>query len=253
MLIAVYLGFHTGGTVAGFIEFVLPQLSYWTLILLSPLIIFALVLKAQSCVNDQGIKTLPLKSKQILHPLIISVLVSWLRLFLPIIIGALFSQCILHLESNDYSDNPIFYWQLSFIRNLRLIPYHLPQLDPYYATYGIGTPFWMRTIIIILGLGQCVSWAMLPVMWGFWAANRFGTTKSAFFVSYFSWLIMPVALWFFKDRLFPEDFVRMFVGWTYDLSRIREFYSMIIVGISGIIATPVFYYLALKSWERRDG
>jgi hypothetical protein len=257
MILAVYLGFHTGGTVFSIFDMDLSRSGYWIPIVATPFVIPVLVFKSFRGITDLALHTVPLTTKQIFHPRFAAVLLSWLRLFAPVVIISVLADIFDRQASYFLTDVPFWqFWVFAFKSHLQFQPYHIDSMtllrshDFLILTWA---PVWMKALILILGLCQAISWVTLPIMWGFWIANRFSPKSWAFSTFYFSWLLMPAFLWFTNGRLFPEAFMRMFAGQTYDLSMIKMIYSMSIVGISGVIATLVFYDEALKSFERRDG
>jgi hypothetical protein len=159
---AAYLGFRTAGFRPVGLGQYLFIVIYWAIIVLTPIFIAVFINRAHISMHavDSTLDAAPLKAWDILLPRMMAVVLSWLRLFLPLMVLAF----ALHELTFRGFHVPILS-RIDALAGGFMFDYKYPGgfLED---TPQIGEEF--KDWVIINAILRLAGWVLLAVTWGFW-------------------------------------------------------------------------------------
>ncbi len=185
-LLAIYTGLSLSVRLPGNIQFFAKWISYYALVGLTPFTIAALIFRGHASVGsaDESLKAIPLSPALLIFPRMLAIFVSWLQLFVPLI--------ILYLVSMNLIANPPLYgldYPYTRFAVSLLLEFPLKSI----FTGEMSEPWYRCAIFIALGVLYSSGFVTLPITWGFWWSSRFRTSAMGFLVCYFLYIIIPAA------------------------------------------------------------
>ena len=204
---------------------------------LTPLVIWLAIHKAHVSVGreDVALRGVPLKPDQILNPRMAAVFLTLLQFTAPCLIACFIALGALCRGQSDLMPHP---WLFGAIQHLYL---NYPEIGNLALEPPINLA-WETNVVLILYALQIISWAALPLTWGFWWASNLQHRGAQFILVFASYLVMPGALYLIINRnILKLPLEAPFFFWPVTIT----------VALSGIVLSLVFYILALKAWARR--
>ena len=180
---ALYFGLNTFGFIENYIRYGLAWGSEIFIFLLTPMTIGAWVYRAHASAGsaDESLRALPLRPSEILMPRMKAVLVTWLRIYTPLVLMLIVAGMIPSI--GEYK-NPIgilasfAYSILTDLPNFWLYP------------VSISDSIFVNIFIIALAAIFLGGGVTAPIAWGFWWATRFKYSATGFIFSYFFYYIL---------------------------------------------------------------
>jgi len=190
---------HLGADIFGFysasIDLSIVTYCLWTIVLLTPLLIFIWVYRVHVFRIPSGemILTIPMPPSTIIFARMMAVGLMWLRVFLPLIVIAV------HFYNISSGVFPAFdRWHEVASRFL--------FFDLLSGDFRLNTEF-----VFFFWMLQMLGWILLPMTWGFFVGTVFRGKSFLFYVLHILYFLVLPAFWFgvfmytFGHGMFPQD------------------------------------------------
>lgn len=231
--------------------------TYWMFIICTPLAIpgFIYIVHLKYGGSDPALLTTPVRPYKILLPRVLACLVSWVRLFAPILLLMIISHE--NVYKIDIPDN-LTRLLMTAIHHLTVFPYH----SPLGLTWARVPIMWFTRIfdelnpsqvsfIIFTAFCQVFSWVLLPITWGFWWASRVYRRGSLFMMGYYSWLVLPAIL--IPLHYWMTSTTQFLMIWSTNLLRFKIIWPMVNLSVFLSLGVAiVLFFMACISFGRRD-
>lgn len=180
---ALFIGLTTFGFIEHWISYGLAWVCGIIIIVLTPMTIGAWVYRAHASAGnaDESLRALPLRPSEILMPRMKAVLVTWFRIYTPLVLLLVVAGMI---PSIAELRNPIGFLTMFTYTVLIKIP------EYYLNTRSIPDSILTRWFFFVLAAIFFGGGVTAPIAWGFWWATRFRYSAAGFIFSYFFYYVL---------------------------------------------------------------
>jgi hypothetical protein len=240
-IVAVYAGFAYFELTSSNTDFFIEKASLYGLLIATPLIAGYAIMRGHVNVGmaDESLRNVPLTPSQVLFPRFLAAMLTWLQIAGPFVIAYVVYTVIAALTYGFNNEFP----SMNIILPLVKLFLSTDVLSEFRDGSPVPVPF-EETILYVLVFFQIIGYGALPVSWGMWWGTRFQHRGGPFLLAFFSYVILPVGLYFF----IRQDYLGLF------LPRPLEYWAIVLLtGLSGIVLSIIFFALACRDWARRSG
>lgn len=265
---AVYLGLITNGFLTARSNEIAFQYFYWAVIGFTPLLVGALVWRANvPSYDDREIRTTPVKPSELFAPAIFAITMYAVRILLPLLLLIAFSHHIAFghgfgsVRQDLYvsAGTSLTEFPYKDPYGLALLSWHETRLCAGGDEYGLhDAPLHEVIAIVFLAFLQAAAWITLPITWGIYQFSRLGR-HSLFWVVYFLYLLFPAFPFFMNWAWRVPNYVsRRTIGTILRSAQVfpigyMKWPWLIAAGIFGLLLSFAFYLDTISVYRRRVG
>lgn len=240
------------------------NLSYWLVVILTPVLIgmFAYRVNIETRESNEILNTVPLKPFQIMLPRMTVVLLSWLRVLLPLIILLIVTHELCYMHDIHH---PFERWLRTAYWQAMVFPYEGPTCwrygiffepsfplsrldDPNILLMDKLSPGWIA-MVLLFGFSRIIGWVTLPLTWGF-CIMSFIKKQPGFYLLLFILYLAILGILISLDNVTLWKY--SIFNFEFQFPHIAYSYLYLLTSPLALVLSVIIYNVTLDIMERRS-